>query len=204
MRAASLAVGILLGLLLLGGLRFAFVPPPQGVHYHANFAVFVDGDRVDLSADRFMEDVAACSADPDAVRPEDRVHLHGNDPDVVHVHHGGATWGHLFANLGMGLGEDYLILADGRRLFDGEEGRALAFVVNDLRVPDLHNRPIRSEDRVLVSVGPEPAEGTLERQFSEVASDAAEFNTTSDPAGCAGAHRELTLGQRLKHAFWGD
>jgi len=202
-RWAFLGLGILLGVLLLGGARFALVHPPEAVHYHANFAVFVDGERLDLSADRFMEDVAACSADPDQVRPEDRAHLHENDPDVVHVHHGGATWGHLFTNMGMALGEDFLFLADDRRLFDGAEGRTIEFFVNGLQVPDLHNRVIRSQDRALVSIGREPFDEVLATQFPQVASDAGVFNTTSDPASCAGAHQEWTLAERLRHAFWG-
>ena len=203
MRWVMLIVGIMLGVLLLGAARFLFVPPPQGVHYHANFAVFVDGERLDLSGDRFMEDVAACAADPDAVRPEDRVHLHDNNPDVVHVHHGGATWGHLFANLGLGLGEDYLVLPDGRRLFDGEDGRTMELFVDGRQLPEIHNRAVAPRDRALVSIGPETPDEVLERQFPQVASNAAEYDETSDPAGCAGAHRELTLRQRLEHAFWG-
>jgi hypothetical protein len=204
MRWAYLAVGVLLGGVLLGAARFAFVPLPEGVHHHANFAVFVDGARLDLSGDRYMEDVAACAADPDAVRPQDRAHLHNNDPDVVHVHHGGATWGHLFTNLGFSLGDGHLILGDGRRLFDGEEGRSLVFVVNGRQVLEFANRPIRSGDRALVSVGWETPEQVLTDQYSRVASNATEFNELSDPAGCAGAQHEWSFTDRLRHAFWGS
>jgi hypothetical protein len=202
MRWVSLLLGILLGALLLGALRFLFLPPPPAVHYHANFALFVDGQRVDLSGDRYMEDVAACAADPDAVRPQDRVHLHNHDQDVVHVHHGGATWGHLFTNLGMGLGDRYLILDDGRRLFDGEEGRTLEFFVNGMQVLELANRQVRSEDRVLISMGPETPAEVEATQLPQVAHNAGEFNGRDDPATCAGAHRDLTVGERLRRAFW--
>ena len=200
MRWALLALGVVLGVLLLGAVRFSFLQPPS-VHYHANFAVMIDGERLDLSGDRYMEDVSACSADPDAVRPEDRAHLHENNPDVVHVHHGGATWGHLFANLGLGLGEDYLILPGGERYFSGEEGRQVSFVANGMQVPDLHNRLIRSEDRVLVSVSRVSSPEALLKEFSTVAENAGEYNTTQDPAGCAGS-REWTFGQRIRNAFW--
>jgi hypothetical protein len=203
MRWAFLLTGVLLGVLLLGTARFAFVEPPPAVHHHANFAVFVDGQRLDLSGDRYMEDVSACAADPAGVRPQDRAHMHNNDADVVHVHHGGATWGHLFANLGMGLGDRFFILDDGRRFFDGEDGRTLKFFLNGEQVLELQNRMIRSEDRVLISVGPESPEDVLSTQFQQVSSNAGHFNEVSDPAGCAGAMRELTLGQKLRNAFWG-
>jgi hypothetical protein len=203
MRWAFLAVGMLMGGALLGAARFAFVPLPEGVHHHANFAVFVDGRRLDLAGDRYMEDVAACAADPDAVRPQDRVHLHNNEPDVVHVHHGGATWSHFFSNLGFSLGDDHLILDDGRRLFDGEENRSFKFFVNGRQVLEFGNRPIRSGDRALVSVGSESPDRVFAEQYPQVASHAAEFNEVSDPAGCAGAQREWSFEDRLRHAFWG-
>jgi len=204
MRWANLLLGVVLGVLLLGAVRFALVPPAEPVHHHANFAVFVDGERLDLSADRFMEDVASCSPDPLAVRPRERIHLHNNDPDVVHVHHGGATWGHLFTNLGMGLGGDYLILADGRRLFAGDDGRTLKFFVNGRQVSELHNDAVRSADRMLVSFGSEPAEAILASQFDQVAANAEGYNLVADPAGCASGHGEHGFMERLRHAFLGS
>jgi hypothetical protein len=196
-------VGLVLGVLLLGGARFFFVHPPEPVHFHANFALFVDGQRVDLSGNRYMEDVAACSANADAQRPQDRIHMHNNLQDVVHVHASGATWGHLFANLDMSLGDRHLILDDERKLFEGEEGRTIEFFVNGMQVLELANRQLRSEDRVVISVGPETPDEVLAEQFPQVASNADEFNQMDDPAGCAGAAHEMTFGERLRNAFWG-
>jgi hypothetical protein len=192
-----------LGVLGLGMARLAFVPPPAAVHHHANFAVFIDGERLDLSAGRYMQDVESCARDPGSVRPEDRVHLHDGVGDVVHVHHAGATWGHLMANLGLGLGDGYLVTDDGHRYFHGEDGRSLTFVVNGFQVPSVANREIRSRDRLVVVVGPEAPEQVLHTYFPQVAASAATYNETSDPAGCAGAHGPLSLVERLKIAFWG-
>jgi hypothetical protein len=202
-RWISLIVGIGLGVLLLGLARFAFVEGEEPIHYHANWALFIDGERVDLSADRYMEDVVSCSPDPGAVRPRDRVHLHENNMDVVHVHHDGATWGHLMANLGFGLGHDWLITDDGRRLFAGEEGRDLVFVVDGMQVPTLHDREIESEDRVVISMGSEDPATVREEFLPRVASNAAEFNEEMDPAGCAGGHGPRPVADRLRDAFWG-
>lgn len=203
MRWGAVGLGMVLGVLLLAGARFVAVDPPAAVHHHANWAVFIDGERLDLSGDRYMEDIASCAQDPDAVRPRDRVHMHENDMDVVHVHHAGATWGHLMTNLGFGLGEDYLITDDGRRLFAGEDGRSFTFIINGFQVPSVHNRTIASEDRLVIAIGPESPDEVEERYFPRVADNAAEYNETSDPAGCAGAHGPLSLGERLALAFWG-
>src|SRR5690606_21078754 len=118
--------------------RFAAQEPQHPhVHYHANWAVVVDGERLDLSGDRYMEDVFQCSADPSAQRPEDRVHMHENNQDIVHVHAAGVTWGHFLANLGFGVGDDYLE-TDGGRYATGEGG-SLKFILNGQPVRSIRN-----------------------------------------------------------------
>lgn len=199
--AAAFAGGIVAGVALLGLARLAAMPREhQAVHYHANWAIVIDGERLDLSGTRYMEDVAACSADPSHVRPEDRVHMHENDHDAVHVHAAGVTWGHLLANLGFGIGDDYLVTDGGVRL-EGGPGRTIKFVLDGRQVPSIRNRPIRSEDRLLVSYGPETADEVIRTQFPQVASTAARLNTLPDPASCSGP-AELTMGERLRRAFW--
>jgi hypothetical protein len=193
-------IGAVAGVLLLGGLRFAFAPWDAPTHYHANWAVFIDGERLDLTDERYMEDASAC-ADRRDVQAADRVHMHDGNHDVVHVHHEGATWGHLMSVLGFGLGPDYLITDDGRRLFS-EDGRTLKFVINGLQVSEIHNRVIRPGDRLVISYGPETADQVLAEQFPQVASNAPEYDRTYDPAGCSGPQR-LPLLERLRAAFWG-
>lgn len=194
-----LLTGALAGVLLVGAVRFAGQTHEHPVHYHANWAVFVDGERLDLTGDRYMEDVMRCSADASHVAPEDRVHMHENDHDVVHVHAAGVTWGHLIANLGFNVGDDFLITDNGRYL-SGEAG-SLKFILNGAEVPSIHNRQIGDQDRLLISFGPEPAEEVVASQFSQVLANAGTFNTMPDPASCSG-HEEMTFGQRLRRAVW--
>lgn len=198
--ALLLALGMVVGVLALGLVRLAFLPPEPVVHHHANWAVFVDGARLDLSADRYMEDVVRCKADPTSVDPEDRVHMHNRNQDVVHVHDGGSTWGHFLANLGFGVGEDYLFTDTGARYVSGG-GRTLKFILNGEEVPSIRNRVIGSEERLLVSYGSETAEEVARTQFPRVATDAGEHNLKPDPAGCAGP-AEDTFADRLRRAFW--
>jgi hypothetical protein len=204
MRLVTFLIGVLLGVILLGVVRFARIQAPEGVHYHANWAVFVDGQRLDLSGGQYMEDIAACSMTGPDVPPAARVHMHDSagSHDVVHVHHPGATWGHLMNNLGLTFGDHALILPDGRRFIDGEDGRTFKFVVKGLPTPELQNRLIRSEDRVLISIGSESADEVMASQFPQVAATAAEYNAKDDPATCSGSTPHWTFGERLHHAFW--
>ena len=200
MKVLYVAIGLLMGVLGLAAFRLAVASPERPPHYHASFALFVDGERVDVSGDEFMEDVSSCAAG-ETVLPRARVHLHNNDPDVVHVHHQGVTWGHLFTNLGMGIGQEHLATRAGPVLTPGD-GRTLKFILNGRPQFAVHNELIRSGDRLLVSYGPETEEEVLRSQFPRVATGAEEYDTRPDPSGCAGAH-DVTLWERIRHAFAG-
>lgn len=193
-------LGVLAGVLALGAVRFAVQPWPEPVHYHANWALFVDGERVDLSDDRYMEEVEACVSG-DRLLPTQRVHMHDGLDHVVHVHDEGVTWGHFLTNLGFTLGDGVLVTDTGKRLVSGEEGR-LRFVVNGFQVGGVANRLIESGDRLLISYGSESPEAVREKQFPRVADDAEEFNERQDPAGCSGLP-EGDVFERLRRAFWG-
>ena len=195
-------IGVLAGVLLFGLVRFAVAPLNTTTHHHANWAVVIDGQPVDLSGDQFMEEISACSASDTGILPQQRVHMHEGDGGLVHVHHPGATWGALMANLGMAMGEDYLFLADGRRFYNGAEGR-MNFIVNGFAVADISNRVIQSTDRALISFSTRGPDELLQTEFAQVRDDAAEFNERMDPASCSGGHGDLTLLERLKLAFWG-
>ncbi len=195
-------VGVVVGVLGLAAFRFATVPPPVITHHHANWAVFVHGQRLDLTEERFMEDVASCRTSPEAIRPQDRIHLHEGDHDVIHVHHPAATWGQLLANLTMAAGEDYLFLPDGtKHLARGDS--TVKFFRNGRQDFNLANEPVRSTDRVLISFGSETPDQVLADQFGRVADNAEEHNSKADPAACMGGHESETFGARLKRAFTG-
>ena len=193
-------VGVLVGVVALAAYRFFAVAPEHPTHFHANFALFVDGQRFDLTADRYMEEVGACRVG-ETVLPMERVHLHENNQDVVHVHHDGVTWDHLLINLGFGLGDRYLALDDGR-ILTAAEGKSFKFVLNGQPQFSVRNVLLRSGDRLLISYGPEAEAEVVRAQFPQVATTAEEFNHKPDPAGCSGPVAP-TLQERLRDAFIG-
>ena len=195
----KVGVGVVLGIVLWGLLRLVLAPCPAAPHYHANWALIVDGQQLDLSPERYMQAVAGCAA-TDVVDPAGRVHLHNNEGAVVHVHDAGVAWGHLFTNVGFSVGGDHLILDDSRRfLADGD--RTLKFILNGFAVSEIGRFPLRAGDRLLISYGPETLEDVLRYQFPRVASNAASYDEREDPAGCAGAV-DVGFRERLLGAFW--
>jgi len=201
-----LGAGALLGALALGTLRFSRIPAQvtdEGVHYHANFAVFINGTRLDFSQERYMEDIATCKANPDVVLPRERAHLHERLGDVVHVHQPGVTWGHFFANIGFVLGDDVLVTDDDQTFVD-DGVQTMTFVLNGQSEPSIYNRVIESEDRLLISFGSETGDSVMDSRFSQVPGTASAFNGVhQDAGGCsASAPVEATVRERILRAFW--
>ena len=194
-RAIYITVGFLFGFLVLFGIHF-FTAASEDVHYHANFAFYVNGDQDEFDNFTFYEEIQACNP-ANGVRPESRAHMHEMVNHVVHVHDEGVTWGHFFANLGYTLGNDTVITNDGA-FVDGD-GAELTFILNGQRTRSIANQLIGDQDRLLINYGDE-GEDEISERFEQIPTDAAEYNEKDDPASCAG-ESELTLADRLRKAI---
>ena len=84
-------IGLTLGIAIVLGIRFVTYTPPEEVHYHANFAVYVDGVQEQFDNPSLYEELSECSIST-VKKPDSRAHLHGNIKDVVHVEDEAVTW----------------------------------------------------------------------------------------------------------------
>jgi hypothetical protein len=189
-------LAFLLGAALVVGLRFAAIKD-MSVHYHANFALYVNGQRDEFKSFTFYEEVQACSTD-DANNVKAKAHMHDNNPGLVHVHAAGMTWAQFFSNLGYGLSNKALT-TDAGVYVSGQDGNALSFVLNGKPVAGVANDVIKSEDRLLINYGKD-SDQTLQDRYKTVPTDAHQANTENDPAACGGASHKLTFTDRLKQA----
>ena len=98
--------GILIGMLVILGIRFVSYEPPKDVHYHANFAVYVDGKQEQFSNPLLYEEISECSISTEE-KPGERAHLHENIKDVVHVEDSAVTWGNFFQNINWNVSDKY-------------------------------------------------------------------------------------------------
>lgn len=172
---------IAVGALLIGfGLKDAD-DEHEVTHYHANYAIFVNGERLDLSSDEHMEDLVNCATDHQITYAEDRAHQHENEDHVAHVHDEGVTWGHFMTNIGLNFGDNYLKTDQG--FLKNNDSGTLKFILNGRLHPNPYNQVIQTKDRLLISFGPESKEEMLEVQFPQVASDASDYNERDD-VGC--------------------
>lgn len=195
----ALAAGFLLGLAILVGVRFATLREPDHVHYHANFALYINGKRDEFTGPGFYEEVSVCSSD-NKDDPKARAHLHDNVNHVVHVHDNAVTWSAFFANLGYTLGDDVIQTEKGLYV-SGKDGKKLSFVLNGQPVQFIANKVIEDQDVLLISYG-KSNQATLKKQFDSVETDADEYDANKDPATCSGpGNGPLTFGERLKQSL---
>ena len=176
----GLALGFVIGLLVFATVRFVSYRD-TAVHYHANFAVYINGVREEFKDPAYYEEISVCTTDFD--RPQHRVHLHGKINDVVHVHDSAVTWSDLFANLGWGVGSNYVqTLA---QLYTNSDQGHVMYMLNGQSVVSIANKVIGDKDRLLVSYGLMNA-SELQKEVDSVSGTAAEVDREVDPAACAG------------------
>lgn len=190
----TVGVAFLFGALWIIALRFITIRT-DAVHYHANFGIFVNGQRVTLDSPLYYEEVQACGGD-EVDNPKIRTHMHNQVNSIVHVHDSGVTWGHFFANIGMTDGDS--VFRIDQKIYQNSKESPITFILNGQKVDTTANRVIKSEDVLLVSIGT-IEERDLQAQYTALPKDAGEFNKKYDPAGCSGG-KDFTFSERLKKA----
>ncbi|HEV7454757.1 MAG TPA: hypothetical protein VGO07_05865 [Candidatus Saccharimonadales bacterium] len=189
-------VGILFGALLVLGIRFATYSPEQ-IHYHANFAVYLNGQRETFKSPMYYEEVSGSCALGKDVKPAQRVHLHDEVADVVHVHDHAVTWGDLFMNLHWAVGPDFIRTPS--KIYVAGDGQRITYIVNGQSLDDISTEVIKDEDRLLVDFG-DTTDAAIQQEFKNVASSAHQYDIGKDPAACLG-NVAPTWKDRLKHLF---
>ncbi len=194
--------GFIAGFLWLTGIRY-FVAQPKETHYHANFAVYINGVREEFNLPTYYEEVAACTSAYED-NPKGRVHMHGEVNDVIHVHDKRVTYGNFFQNIGWGVGKGYLATLD--KVYTEDEKNQMTFILNGEEIDSITNRVIGNEDRLLVSYG-SMSDADLKKEYDAIAVSAAEVNKYQDPSTCGGLNGagHDSLGSKLKRAtFWAE
>jgi hypothetical protein len=186
-------VGLVVGVVATLGIRLATYTPPEKVHYHANFAVFVNGSREMFKSANYYEEISApCTLKP-VETPGERAHMHNNVNDVVHVEAAAVTWGNFFQNLGWNIDNGFI--KTDQTLYQADAQNKLVFILNGETVTDITNRVIGDRDKLLVSYG---TGQDTQQQFANVGDSAKKYDVEKDPAGCSGS-AEPTFKDRLNH-----
>ena len=196
-RPGRLGLTVLAVIIGLISLRFILATPVTDIHYHADFAIFINGQRLDLSGPAYAEENNACNLDSQS-SPTSRAHLHEPHASVVHVHDQAVTWGHFLANLGFSLDNDRLRTRD--RVFESNRPDNLRFILNDQPIQFLKNRVIGRNDRLLIDYSSD-SEAVLKDRYQSIETLASTVDQTSDPGSCGGNQARPGFWNRLKPAI---
>lgn len=195
-----LITGIFIGALVVLAIRLVTYKPTQ-VHYHANFALYINGQREEFKGAQYYQEVAVCSTTTDIATPLERAHMHNNVNSVLHVHDHAVTWGQFFENLGWYVGPDFIEAADGH-LYEANGSAQLHIVLDGqdyTGLTPITNTVIKDQSRLLVSFG-DIDSSTLQQEYRNVPTTAKHYDETKDPASCAGSEK-ITVNDRLHHLF---
>lgn len=196
----TLVIG-LAALIFLGfGVYKTLQIPEEETHYHANFAVFIQGDMVNFSKDEFMH-ITPCGPEDrhNEEDEEEKAHLHDRIGNVVHVHHDGVTWSDLFENLRFDI--------DHIQKEQETKGAVIKYYLNKKRIGSILERIIAKDDRLLISIGSEKAVGNvaddkiLKQQFDKVGNNARDYDEGKKGAESCGGEEKRSLIERFKIAF---
>lgn len=175
--------------------------PTEHAHYHANFGVFISGQRQEFKEFTYYEEVQACTLHDEDNNPKERTHMHQPNNHAVHVHDHNVIWSDFFTNIGFGLSNKALTTTDGVYV-DGGGGvgsRKLSFVLNGQTTKDIAGKVINDKDSLLVSYGSED-DGALQKQYEQIPRDTERIDKSTDPASCGG-NEGHSLKDRLKATF---
>ena len=178
---------LLLGAVIILGIRFATYKVDT-VHYHANFALYINGQKEEFKGMQYYTEVEMCTLDTTMV-PSERAHMHDNVNNVVHVEDHSVTWGQFFANLGWTMGPTFIVSPDGT-IYSENGDNKLHLILNGQDYTDfggLQNNVIKDTDKLLVSFGNE-SNTSIKQQYDAIPSTAQKYDTTKDPASCSGNH----------------
>lgn len=158
-------------------LRTAQNPDPN--HTHADFAVYVDGERFDFSADELMSGASTDAEHDDA--HHQYLHLHDGIGHVIHRHKPGLTLKEFFDSIQVGMeGNCYVSFAP---LADGQicDDTPFRLFVNGEELPFTLDYAFSDLDQVLLTTAATDEE--VQQQLKEMTDDACLYSKTCPQRG---------------------
>ncbi len=170
--------------------------PETPVHYHANFAVYLNGAQVNFADPNYMH-LAPCVANNTKVsfNKLDNVHLHDQVGNVVHMHQAGIVWNDLFQSVHYDLKKHV-------------GNTPVQYYLNGKKTDSsILTKQIKSEDKLLISADTQPAPENITaseyyaKQYQTVGDTAKEYNNGTKGAEHCGAEGKRTFATRLQIAL---
>ena len=145
----------------------------EEVHVHSDFIVYLDGQAIDLTADKYQTTAAQTK--------HKHIHLHDNNDDVIHRHDHDITLKDFFDSLGFTLTNDCIVTDAGVEYCTNDTNQ-LQLYVNGTEVSNITDYINQEEDRLLMYYG-DPEAGIVSFLLDEVTDKACIYSGTCPERG---------------------
>jgi hypothetical protein len=154
-----------------------YVQNPDPNHTHADFAVYVEGEKLDFSDLKYM---SGLSTDETTHDEEDEyhhpyLHLHDEVGHVLHTHKQGLTLGTFFSSLGFTMTEQCFTL-DTEVMVCPDGGKKWQMFVNAEERPFDPGYVFQDMDKILLTYGADAEE--VQKELEAMTDDACKYSKT--------------------------
>ena len=191
--------GFVLSFIIFVTIRFVTFQQPQDTHFHANFEIYINGNKIDLSKDKYMEPVFSCSVNEQKDKqPSERVHMHLNNGGLIHIHDQHVTWGDFFSNIGYSVSQSNIV-DDSNNIYKADGDNKLVYILNGVKSDSIATLYINSEDKLLIYYGKQSDSEIINTIYAQVPNDAQVANLGHDPSSCTGnTSKKIDFWEQLK------
>lgn len=158
------------GFVTISSAGVAVNPDPN--HTHADFAVFIDENRINFSQGKYM------STDTNPKHPY--THVHDGNGNVMHRHKPGVTIGDFFSSLNITLTPDCFTLDTGEQ-YCGNGKKRWRMFVDGQEVPVNPAYEFQDLDQILLTYGASDTE--YEKQLRRLSNDACRYSQVCPERG---------------------
>jgi hypothetical protein len=145
---------------------------PDPNHTHADFAVFIDGNRVDFAQEKYMS--------TDTAPKHPYTHVHDGNGNVIHRHKPGITIRDFFSSLKMTLTSECFTLDTGVQHCTDDKKRWRIFV-NGQEAPVNPAFVFQDLDQILLTYGANDT--AYKQQLRKLSDDACRYSKTCPERG---------------------
>lgn len=152
---------------------------PDPNHTHADFGIFIRGEKLDFSDGRFMAGEGSNDHDEHG-HAHDTMHLHDEVGHVIHRHKPDQTLSDFLDSIGFTLTETCLE-TDENEEYCNNSNETWQMFVNGKQVPVNANYAFKDEDQILLTFGRSDAD--IEKQLQQMTDDACLYSKTCPERG---------------------
>lgn len=144
---------------------------PDPNHTHADFAIWINGEMLDLTENKYMSGVSTSdeSHDEEGEYHHKYFHLHDNIGHVVHEHKPDLQFGDFLRSIGIVVSGDCMTIDGGE-----EHCGKWVMIKNDQKIPFDVQFSFKDLDKILFSFGSTNEE--VEKQWAQMTDDACRYS----------------------------